>query len=83
MTPNPDPTPILSATVSGSREDQLRELHKKLAIEIEKPTTPPRDLAPLVRQYVQITEILDGREDKSEGTLLETLLADHASKKQT
>ena len=70
---NKNPTRLTDA-VQQDPKAELKALRDILAERIQNPTTPDRDLAPLIRQYMQIMDALAFDDDKTEGTVLGQLL---------
>lgn len=56
------PLTVAEAASSGSLKDQLIATRAQVAKAIDSPTCAPRDLAPLVRQLVQIGKELEAIE---------------------
>ena len=48
------PTTILEAAEQGSRFEELRAMRRRLAVALDDPNTPARDLAALSRRQLEI-----------------------------
>lgn len=51
---------ITQAAADGSMREQLVALRERIAITVEDPNCPPRDLAALSNRLIQITKEIDG-----------------------
>lgn len=51
---------ITEAAEHGTRKDMLLALQSRIALTIESPSCPPRDLASLSRRLIEVGEELDG-----------------------
>ena len=53
------PATVTSAAESGSRRELLTAMRARIAATIDKPDTPPRDLAALTRRLLEIAQELE------------------------
>ena len=53
------PTTILEAAEQGSRIEELRAMRRRLAVALDDPNTPARDLAALSRRQLEIGREID------------------------
>ena len=69
------PKTILEAAEVGSRIEELRAMRRRIAVALDNPTTPARDLAALSRRQIEIGQLIEAieiTEDEDHSVVVKT-----------